>query len=694
MSRSPGKDASSEQVRAYDVGWAATNQLIRAGNSFSGRERNCAFLNLGTEQRFANISSTSGLDFIDDGRGLALSDWDHDGRVDLWIMNRTGPRLRFVRNTLETENHSVAIRLAGKNGNGAGIGARVEVILEADSPALIKTVRAGSGYLSQSSKWLHFGLGGEQQSRIKTVKVQWPGGKLESFSGATANGHFILKQGTATATPWQAPTVSLESLKANLPDLPASPETPSRVVLLKPAPIPAHLTFTNSSGEEKPLTDRFGEKPVALHLWATWCPNCEKELKEWAASAKDFTDAGIEVLSICVDEPGDDRKDDLTKAQKFASELGYSFDVGLANAALIENLNILQRTFIGRQSDLPIPATILIDKSGRASAVYKGPVSTTRLAKDSQICGANSGKILAHAIPYKGQWQTQPKGLVPRSVAVKMIANGMLDDARAYLHQLLPLYGGSEEEGSLSEAAECQRVLGAIAHEKSEFETAISHYLQSLEIIPDQKPVLSELMRSYIRTGKTREAIEQVEAILALKRNDHENLAQLGKLRQQLGEIEQAISLYRESLAVKFHPETSSSLANLLRGQGNCAEALKHYAAALEARPNDILTANNYAWILATHPDPDLRDGAKANHWAGIACDATNNGIPPLLGTLAASLAEIGEFDQAIVVSQMAVLASRKFKKEDLAKRLEDRMKSYQNKKPFRDPTLAPKPKE
>ncbi|MDB4538273.1 hypothetical protein N9230_06650, partial [Akkermansiaceae bacterium] len=220
---------------------------------------------------------------------------------------------------------------------------------------------------------------------------------------------------------------------------------------------------------------------IETHL-ANNSPSGSTQIEQihWAAAAYTTTNAGIRVLSICVDEPGEDRQADLSQAKAFATELGYPFEVGLANAALIENLNILQRTFIGRQSDLPIPSTILIDQSGRASAVYKGPVSTKQLAKDAKVCGADSATILTHAIPYPGKWKTPPKGLLPRSVAVKMISNGLLDDARSYLLQLLPLYEDSSDQESLSEAAECQRVLGAIAHQKEEFQTAIKHYLHSL----------------------------------------------------------------------------------------------------------------------------------------------------------------------------------------------------------------------
>ena len=97
---------------AYDKGWAAVNRLIRAGRSFSGRERNCCFLNVGAA-RFANVSSAVELNLPDDGRGLALTDWDGDGRVDFWLTNRNGPRIRFMKNEYATDHDFLALRLDG-----------------------------------------------------------------------------------------------------------------------------------------------------------------------------------------------------------------------------------------------------------------------------------------------------------------------------------------------------------------------------------------------------------------------------------------------------------------------------------------------------------------------------------------------------------------------------------------------------
>ena len=82
----------------YKQGWRALNRLLHEDRSFSGHERDCAFLNCGGETpSFATVSSVTGFDFADDGRGLATVDWDFDGDLDVWCTYRTAPRVRQGR---------------------------------------------------------------------------------------------------------------------------------------------------------------------------------------------------------------------------------------------------------------------------------------------------------------------------------------------------------------------------------------------------------------------------------------------------------------------------------------------------------------------------------------------------------------------------------------------------------------------
>ena len=80
---------------------------------------------------------------------------------------------------------------------------------------------------------------------------------------------------------------------------------------------------------------------------------------------------------------------------------------------------------------------------------------------------------------------------------------------------------------------------------------------------------------------------------------------------------------------------------------GKHKEAIAGYAAALKLKKGESNLLNNYAWVLATSPDKDVRDGVKAVELAKKACEVTDYKAPHILSTLAAAHAEAGNFDKA-----------------------------------------------
>ena len=162
--------------KANDTPHAQLSKMIESGRSFSGNERNCVFINTGKSiksgGKFADISFASGLDYEDDGRSVVPVDWDHDGDMDLFISNRNAPRIRFLRNESNNHNSSIQLKLSG-NGNSSNkdaIGARVQIKINGQT--LVQTLRAGEGFLSQSSQYLHFGTGNNKGPFA--VSVNWP----------------------------------------------------------------------------------------------------------------------------------------------------------------------------------------------------------------------------------------------------------------------------------------------------------------------------------------------------------------------------------------------------------------------------------------------------------------------------------------------------------------------------------------
>ena len=202
MSRSPDSvQVDRSSLQAYQDSWEAIYNLIDEGSSWSGNERNCAFLNVKGE-RVADVSAASGLDFIDDGRAVAVADWDFDGRLDFWVPNRTAPRVRLLHNQGGEPGRFVALRLRGTTSNRDAIGARLELVRAGESPQ-IRTVRAGDGYLAQSSKWVHFGLG-ESDTEVN-LKVRWPGGEADVIAGLQPGKFYTVVEGAGRAEEWRPP---------------------------------------------------------------------------------------------------------------------------------------------------------------------------------------------------------------------------------------------------------------------------------------------------------------------------------------------------------------------------------------------------------------------------------------------------------------------------------------------------------
>ena len=165
-----------EPTKQYRNAWESIQHMVMgSGSSWARRERNCVYLSLGGV-RFADASYVSGGDFPDDSRAVAAVDWDDDGRLDLMLKSRTAPRLRFLRNVGPAARW-LKLDLRGTRCNRDAIGATV--LVDLGPQVLRKTLYAGDGYLAQSSKRLHFGLG--EGADVRSVSVRWPGGEEERY---------------------------------------------------------------------------------------------------------------------------------------------------------------------------------------------------------------------------------------------------------------------------------------------------------------------------------------------------------------------------------------------------------------------------------------------------------------------------------------------------------------------------------
>ena len=354
------------------------------GKSFSGRERNTFFLNLGNGS-FADASGISGFDYLDDGRAIAITDWDHDGALDFWAYNRSSPRLRLMRNRTTSSDAGgnwLGLKLRGVTSNLDAIGTRVEIALPAGP--LVRTVRAGEGFLSQSSTRLHFGLG--DHSAPLTLSIYWPGDRNpEVVTDVPCNQIIEIHQGSGVARSWERPSDSVLSARAQQ-SLPVTEN--ARIVLAGRPPMP-RIPGISPAHE--------GDGPMLLSVWASWCKPCIEELSALQRRRAELNDAGLRVVLVNADEQAPDRE---AKVAALLKKRLVPFENRLATERSLRILDATQRSLTQRQRALPLPASFLIDSRGRLAIIYKGKVNVTTLLEDAAALGDDPAAWRSAAVPF------------------------------------------------------------------------------------------------------------------------------------------------------------------------------------------------------------------------------------------------------------------------------------------------------
>jgi Flp pilus assembly protein TadD len=114
-------------------------------------------------------------------------------------------------------------------------------------------------------------------------------------------------------------------------------------------------------------------------------------------------------------------------------------------------------------------------------------------------------------------------------------------------------------------------------------------------------------------------------------------------------------TLMRHALAVtRDNPVAHVYLGRALLERGDAVEAIAHWREAARLAPGYAAVANNLAWLLATHPDPRLRDPAAAVAYAEQAARGAGDD-PAVLDTLATAQAAAGDFDSAVRSEERAL---------------------------------------
>ena len=579
VARSP---LSRAKGTTYDDAWRAINQLL-IHQSIASRQRN-VFLRNDGRGGFDEISGTVGLDLDQDGRSFAVFDIDRDGDADMAIMAaRQAPQLRVFRNDFAT-TASLSVRLVGTKSNRDAIGARVTI--ETDGPSgnrRIKTVQAGSGFLSQHSREILFGLGSGE--RVRSITVEWPSGGRQVFTDPPSNGRLRVVEGGELErdafNPKSAPAVVPNAGPAAA--RPASP--PDATWLYEPVPAP-DFSLDDVAGTPRSLAGL--RRPALLLFWSTEASASRAALDALARGNGTLAKAGIASLAIALDA--------AENAPKVRAASTGAVPVVHATGQAALSFAILHRHLFMNRQPLRLPTALLLDSSGRAVRVYRDRLDVPAIVRDAAAIDVPAAERLSRAVPFPGTFYSPPglRNYLP--YGRELLDQGL--DAAAVV--------AFERAAQANPSASTLYRLGTLLVKSGEVARARTAFERALALQPDLAEASNDLGALLAQQGEIDKAIERFRAAIAATPEYPDALNNLGYALLLTGRDEEARGLYEKALALQpDFPEALNNLGMLLGRGGDLDRAERYFRDALARRADYGEAANNLALVLVARGQAD-----------------------------------------------------------------------------------------
>jgi Tfp pilus assembly protein PilF/peroxiredoxin len=563
----------------YDDAWRAMNQLL-IHDSIAGHQRNVLLRNDG-KGGFDEVSGAVGLDLDQDGRSFAVLDLDGDGDQDLAIMAaRQAPQLRIFRNDFAGRRASLAIRLVGSKSNRDAVGARVTV--ETERLRRTKIVQAGSGFLSERSKELLFGLGPSE--RVAKVTVEWPSGARQEFTRVTPNSRLrLVEGGELESKPFSAATATASPAPERAP---SSAAPPDETWLYEPFPAP-DFSAPDVRGENRSLGALRG-RPAVVLLWSAASQESRAALEALARGNDALAKARIGLLAIALDPAND--------SQQPSVALPVGIPVVAATKELGLSYAILNRHMFMNRQPLRLPTTLLLDEAGSVVKAYRRRVDAADILRDASAIQVPPEERLRRALPFPGRLYAAPPLRNYLPYGRELLDQGL--EAAAVV--------AFDRAAQANPSASTLYRLGTLLARSGDAARARAAYERAIAMQPGLAEAINDLGALLAQQGDLDGAIARFRAALVAAPDYPDALNNLGYALLLTGHNEEARALYEKALALQpDFPEALNNLGLLFGRAGEMAKAERFFRDALARRADYGEAANNLALVLVARRDPD-----------------------------------------------------------------------------------------
>lgn len=327
----------------------------------------------------------------------------------------------------------------------------------------------------------------------------------------------------------------------------------------------------------------------------------------------------------------------------------------------------------------------ILDNKGEKEAALKLFVEAVRIEPRDPLAQYNLGTALLargrleEATNHFGiALQQDPKFAEPHSNWGKaLLDQGKLEEAEAHLSKAVELQPDN---------AEMRYNLGTLLLMQSRVPEAVAQFTEALRLKPDHPDAHRNLAFALVRLGKPGESISHLSRVAQLQPQNPQAHVHLGQALLEDNRPDEAEAQF--STALRLQPgdaQCQYHLATALIRQRKSKAAVFHYREALRLQPEYPEALDGLAWVLASDPDSAVRAGIEAVQLAEHACRLTRQTQAAYVITLAAGLAESGQFTEAVAATSRARELAVAAGEPEAAARAEALMKLFESRRTVAD---------